>query len=183
MSRLFMCLWLFLVTGSALATSSEEAERLYSDAVEKNGAGLLIEASVLLTEAIAIDDQQHRYFHQRGLSYFGMGEEDHGIKDFKHAVDLKSDDLDVYLKLINHYMTQSQFMVVLIVTDQMLVNLPEQAAGAYYDKGRAYEAMNNPRLAIKAYQASIAELADDQIDFKQFLSDKIAAVEQLELKP
>lgn len=166
-----------------LTHANNVAGDLYNQGVEQNQAGLLVEASILFTEAIAIDDQQHKYFHQRGLSFFGMGEDDHGIKDFKQAVDLKSDDLSVYLKLISHYSNQSQFMLVLMITDQMIVNLPEQAAGAYFDKGKAYEAMEKPKLAIKAYQASMAELTQDQTDFKQVLLQKINNIKQQEKTP
>ena len=85
-----------------LAHANKTADDFFNQGVKQNQAGLLVEASVLLTEAIALDDQQHRYFHQRGLSFLGMGEVDHGIKDFKQAVDLNSDVLEVYLKLIDH---------------------------------------------------------------------------------
>jgi tetratricopeptide (TPR) repeat protein len=165
------------------AHANTNAENFYNQGVEKNQIGQLIEASVLLTEAIALNDQQHRYFHQRGLSFLGMGEVEQGIKDFKQAADLHSNELGVYLKLIEHYTNQSQYMLVLIITDQMIVNLPEQAAGAYYDKGKAYETMKKPQLAIKSYQASLNNLNDDQNDFKQVLLNKINTLKQQEKTP
>lgn len=183
MSRLIMSVLMILGINLDGVAANKDAEQFYVDGVEKNQAGLLIEASVLLTEAISLDDQQARYFHQRGLSFIDMGEINQGIKDFKQAVDLKSDELSVYLKLISHYMKQSQYMLVLIITDQMLVILPEQAAGAYYDKGRAYEAMSKPHLAIKAYQASVNELGSEQAEFKQMLIQRITEINQQEKTP
>ena len=168
--------------GHASEETSEQAESLYEQALLKNQTGLLIEASVLLTQAISLDDQRDKYFHQRGLSFFGMGETNHGIKDFNHAVDLKTTELSIYLKLINYYMENTQYMAVLIITDQLIANLPDQASGGYYDKGRAYELMAKPQLAVAAYQASIESLEPDQIDFKEFLQAKITNLTQAENK-
>lgn len=162
--------------------ASEQAESLYQQAVIKNQTGLLIEASVLLTQAISIDDRRDKYFHQRGLSFFGMGENNQGIKDFNRAVDLKTTELSIYLKLINHYIDTAQYNAVLSITDQLLSNLPDQAVGAYYDKGRAYELMAKPQLAIAAYQSAIENLAPEPSDFRDTLLDKITTLKQAESK-
>ncbi len=181
--RLLICLWLLHGLGAVSAKSNKAAEILYINGLEKNQTGLLIEATVVLTEAIAIDDQQHRYFYQRGLSFFALGQVDHGIEDFKQAVILKTDELGVYLKLISLYSTRSQYRLVLTTTDQMLDNLPAQAAGAYFDKGRAYEALHLPHLAINAYQASINQLSSNQTDFKQMLTERITSIKLKEKTP
>jgi len=183
MKYLLLGLCLCVSVANSRAKSKDfvfEAEQLYQQAMDKNQAGLLVEASVLFTQAIALDNQQPHYFHHRGLSFFGMGELNQGIKDFNQAVNLKTTELSVYLKLISHYMKNSQYMAVLIITDQLAANLPNQAAGAYYDKGRAYEAMHNFTMAKAAYQASLNQLGNDQADFRKLLENKIQEIEQQE---
>ncbi len=162
---------------SQIVQPTNEAENLYQLALVKNQEGLLIQASALLTQAISLDKQQSKYFYQRGLSFFGMDEVTHGIKDFNTAVDLKTLELGVYIKLIQHYMDNNQYLAVLIITDQLAANIPDQAAGAFYDKGRAYEAMNKGELAILAYQSSLNNLDESQHDFKQLLQEKINKIE------
>lgn len=171
---------LFWVFGVAYAGSS--ADDLYQQAVEYNQQGFLVEASVLLTEAISLDGSQARYYYQRGLSLVGMDQLEAGMQDFKSAVNLKSTELKAYLKLISYDMEKSRYQAVLITTDQLLANLPEQAAGAYYDQGRAYEAMGKPELAMAAYQKVIASLAPEMSDFKQQLTDKVKKIKHNRLK-
>ncbi len=176
---IFLLLIITCNQGDAGQTDQQtKLDEMYQKAVTQNQAGLLVEASTLLTQAITIDDTQPQFFHQRGLSFMGMGQTEEGIKDLKQAADLKSQELSVYLTLIKYYNEKSQYMLVLIMTDQMIANLPEQAAGAYYDKGKAYEALNKPQLAIKAYRASINELGSDQQEFTQLLENRIKSLTQ-----
>ena len=58
--------------GSAVAQSAE-ASRYYEQGVKENRAGLLVAASVSLTEAIHQHPQYAQAFLERGLSFEGMG--------------------------------------------------------------------------------------------------------------
>ena len=79
-----------------------------------------------------------------------MGEPAHAMRDMNIAIGLKIKILDPFLRLIRHHMQRHQFLPALIITDQLITNMPEIAAGAYYDKGQIFELMGKADLAILA---------------------------------
>ncbi len=178
--KILIVLGMLLITARIMATT-EVAETLYQQALFKNQSGLLVDAAALLTDAISLDDQQAKYFYQRGLSFLGMNQVEHGLKDLKTAVDLKTTELGAYVRLIKHYQAKQQYLAVLVITDQLIANLPAQAAGAYHDKALAFEAMQMPQQALAAYQQVVVlmEPADtDAAAFKQQVINRINHIKQ-----
>lgn len=170
---------LFFVISSVQAfAQSEEAVALYKRGLEANQNGKLIEASVLFTEAIAIYPKYAEAYYQRGLSFIGMKRAENGMKDFQQAVGHKVQNLNPYLRLIKWHNTHNRFQASLIITDQIIANMPENAAGAYWDKGQIYERMNKRKLAIAAYQASLRALDSDNADFAKTLKSRIVELQK-----
>ncbi len=184
--KLLMTFGMSLITASSMATP-EGPEQLYQQALLKNQSGLLVDAATLLSDAISLDDQQAKYFYQRGLSFLGMKQVEHGLKDLRTAVDLKTTELGAYVRLIKHYQAEQQYMAVLAITDQLIANLPAQAAGAYHDRALAFEAMQQPQQALTAYQQVVDLMEPDDADeaaFKQQIENRITRIkQQLEQQP
>lgn len=154
-----------------------EAKRLFDRGVELNQTGILVEASVLFTEALAIDPEYAEAYYQRGLSFQGMGRHQHAMKDFLAATGYGIRRLDPYLRLIKWHTDRREFAAVLIVTDQLAAHMPENAAGAHWDKGKTYEQMQKNTLAIAAYRAALDALDSDNADFANVLTDRIEELE------
>ncbi len=171
-----------ILLAGQVSAQTDQANIYYQQGVTNNQQGLLIEASVLFTQAIAEYPEFAQAYYQRGLSFDGMGEKSHAIKDFKQSVDYKIVNLQPYLRLINHYKSNSQYLAALIITDQLVANMPDQAAGGYYDKGQIYELMNKSSLAIKAYEMTLKNTDEDMTIFKEQLLDKIAHLKYHENK-
>lgn len=166
----------FIITSAAFA-QSPKAQALYDRGVELNQTGVLVEASVLFTEALAIDPGYAEAYYQRGLSFLGMERPGHAVRDFTQATGLGIRNLDPYLRLIKWHDGRQQFAAALIVTDQLVANMPENAAGAYWDKGKIYERMGKRALAIAAYKAALSALDSDNADFADVLNTRIDQLE------
>lgn len=164
---------LFVFPSSFSAAQSDEARSLYERGLEKNKRGKLIAASVLFTEAIAIEPDYADAYYHRGLSFIGMKRKAKGMEDFYQAIGYKIQDLNPYIQLIQWHNDHHRYPAALIITDQIIANMPENAAGAYWDKGQAYERMNKNKLAIAAYEASLAALDSDNADFALTLRSRI----------
>ena len=69
MQKIVILLMLIMIPlcQAEVTANNKSANELFQLARTKNSEGLLIEAHVLLTQAIAIDDQQHRYFRQPAI--------------------------------------------------------------------------------------------------------------------
>ena len=171
-SALFIC-FVALVSSSYASAQSSDAKALYERGVENNKSGQLIEASVLLTQAIAMNEDYADAYYQRGLSFIGMNRSDKGMKDFHQAIGYKIQNLDPYLRLIKWHNANKKYQATLVVTDQIIANMPENAAGGYWDKGQTYELMNKGKLAIAAYEASLTALGSDNEDFAKILKNRI----------
>lgn len=152
---------------------SPEARQLYDRGYQQIQKGILIDASVLFTEALAIDPEYADAYYQRGLSFLGMGREKHAIKDFTRATGLGIQQLDPYLRLIKWHTNRRQLPAALIVTDQVIAHMPENAAGGYWDKGKIYEQMNKKQLAVAAYEAALTALDSDNADFANVIKARI----------
>ncbi len=174
-----MKITLFILLVLTTQTLAKNTDDLFSTAKKKIQQGQLVEASVLLTELLSHRPEHENAWYQRGLSFKGMGQTNRAIEDFKQAVDLKITNLDAYLQLIEHYKSNHQHMAILIITDQIIANLPAQAAGAYKDKAEAYEALQEPRLAIKSYQRLLDCLDENNVDLRSFRDQVLGKVTQL----
>lgn len=98
------------------------------------------------------------------------------MKDFTQAIGLGIQNLDPYIRLIKWHSERGQAAAALIVTDQIIAKMPENAAGADWDKGKLYEKINKKALAIAANEASLAALGSDNADFADVLNERIAAL-------
>ena len=161
------------------STENDDATSLYQQGIAKNKQGLLIQASILFTQAIDKNPEFAQAYYQRGLSFDGMGEKSQAIKDYKQAVDFKASNLQPYLALIQHFKTNTQYLAALIITDQLIENIPDQAAGGYYDKAQIYELMNNSNLAIKAYELALKNTDEEMSEFNEQLIKKISHLKEM----
>lgn len=156
---------------------SNAHQALFDRGVAANQSGKLIESITVFTDLIAAQPDLAEVYYQRGLAFDGIGETARAINDFAEAVGLGVDKLGPFLRLIAHYKENRLYPAALIVTDQILAHLPENAAGAYWDKGQIYEAMGDRRNAIAAYEACLVALDADGADFAVTVQSRISALE------
>jgi len=176
--------WLLvLVSTSTLAlepslSPKREKERQYSyeRGLASYEATLMVEASVFFTDAIAIDPSFAPAYYHRGLSFLAMERSEQAFKDYQSAVSNGIDILDPYLRLVAFYKSRQQYSAALIVTDQLIEHMPENTAGAYWDKGQVYELMGKKKLAVAAYKACLETLPEGSEGFADTLNSRIAAL-------
>lgn len=156
-----------------VSPADDQAQHLFQQGMELNQQGQLIDASVKLTEAISLDNTQAVYYYQRALSFEGMGQIPQSMNDYNAAVGLKTKELNAYLKLINYHRERFEYLAALVITDQLIAHLPEQAAGTYYDKGMIYETMGRIRLAVESYEKMLVVLDPEMLDFKSQVRNRI----------
>ncbi|MEE9452764.1 MAG: hypothetical protein V3V13_00085 [Paracoccaceae bacterium] len=167
-----------LLPTSMVLAQSDQAVEFYEQGLAQNQVYKLVGASVSFTEAIGLYPEYAQAYYQRGLSFAGMGKQDHAIKDFNAAVGYKITELDPYLRLIAWHKERHQYLAALLITDQLIANMPENAAGGYYDKGQIYELMGNSTLAVVAYKACLQRLEDEASDFANMLKHRISELQK-----
>lgn len=174
--RVWACLAFFLLSPLSYGQTSNPIQH-YQRGVENNQTGNLVEATIIFTEVISAFPNFADVYFQRGLSFIGMGRIDHGLQDFESAVMHGVKTPTPYRRLIAEYTKQQQPLKVIQIANQLLINLPDQAAVAHYEKGLALENLSNAsllQLSIKSYESSI-QLIDDKenADFKKMIQNKV----------
>lgn len=165
------------LAGPIAAQISAEARAFYEQGLAGNRSGHLVEATTAFTNALTLDPEFAEAYYQRGLAFDGMGRRQQAVDDYAAAVGRGIQTLEPYLRLIAIYKENQLYPAALIVTDQILAHLPENAAGAYWDKGQIYQLMGDRPNAIAAYEACIAALGPTNADFAATVRDRIAALQ------
>lgn len=84
-----------MISSSAFG-QSQKAMQLYELGVKQNEAGLLLEASVYLSDAIFEYLRYADAYYQRGMSFYGLEKISHAIRDLDAATQLKVKSVHAY---------------------------------------------------------------------------------------
>lgn len=166
-----------LLVSTLVSGQSKKAQAKYEKGVAQNKVGILIDASLLFTEAIEEFPEYSEAYYQRALSFDGMGQRAHAIQDLEKATVLKIENIQAYLLLIRWYKQDESYDKALGVTDRIIKQLPDNTAGAYYDQGLIYDRTKKLRKALDAYKNALKHVDADMKDFKQLLRKRIKDIE------
>ena len=173
------CVVTVLISGTSLATEpSKDALDLYNKAIERNKTGKLVAASILLTEALTTEPEFERAYYQRGLSFWGMDQQQAAILDFTKAINFGIKNLEPYRRLIAWHKQHKEYDQALIVIDRLVSNMPENATGAYWDKGHIHELQGNDELALESYRKVLLGLDSEDNEFAKTVRLKITSLQQ-----
>ncbi len=162
---------------SIASGQSNKAKAKFDQGVVQNQMGLLVDASLLLTEAIETYPEYAEAYYQRGLSFNGMRQKKAAIKDLEQAIELQIDNIQAYLLLIRWYKSVEEFEKALVVTERIIEQLPDNTAGAYYDQGLIYDKTKEPKKALAAYKNALKHLDADLVEFKNLLEMRVQEIE------
>jgi tetratricopeptide (TPR) repeat protein len=167
---------ILLLLSSSVFGKYEKAKELYDLGVKQNEAGFLADASVYLTDALAEYPRYADAYYQRGMSFYGLNKIDHAIRDLDAATQLKVKSIHAYIALINIYRQQKEFGKALVITERILIQLPDSSIGAYNSQGTIYEETNDFIKALNSYRKAERLAFGKMPVFAEQLEERIARV-------
>ncbi len=174
-------LWatLFFAGVTSVEAQSTAAAKHYEQGVRENRQGLLVAATVSLTEAISQHPNYADAYLQRGLSFEGLGKVDAAIRDYSAAIEHGGDSLLPYQKLFAWCRNERQYERGIELAKKLVEHAPSNAAAGFWEMGRFHDlqkdrvgALNAYRQALEHLPAATGETAEDQ-DFRRALERKI----------
>lgn len=118
-----------------------------------NKTGAFAKAAALLEPVVNMDNKDPAAHLVLGTSYLGLDRTDQAITRFKRARVLKGNEARVALALGIAYRKQDDLAASLNELDKVIAAAPDWSTG-YYQKGETANAMQQHKMALKAYQSA-----------------------------
>lgn len=162
-------LWSLLLT-AGISAQPKSAVKLVEKAKEHMRAGTLVQATVLLTKAIAKDKKYAEAYELRAMSFQGMERIEQAKEDYEKAVELDPHRIVSLVRLMSLFKKEKDWRNVIKYASLIKDNSPDNLCPSVFELAQAYDKLEKTKEAFHMYKLFLdkaCEGIEDQVEIAQ----------------